>query len=76
MKYSVTIDQIQEGLATLIDDATGEICFNMPAELLPADIQEGDCLDFDIQLNPSKREQQESSAADLLAELMQGKHLT
>ena len=75
MQYIVTVDQIQEGIATLIDDATGEICFKMPLALLPEDVADGDVLDFSISINKEEKINKEQSVMDLLRELTQGKHL-
>lgn len=75
MKITVTVDQVEQGLARLVDFETGEHVFNMPVALLPADISENDILEFDITKNQEKKQKQQEAVEDLLQELLQGKHL-
>ena len=75
MKISVTVDQLQDGLARLVDFETGEYAFNMPVELLPSDIEENDILEFSITRDLSRKQEQQEAVKDLLQELLQGKHL-
>ena len=75
MKISVSVDQVESGLARLIDLATGEYVFTMPIALLPVDTRENDILEFDITKDNRKRDEQQEVVEDLLQELLQGKHL-
>lgn len=75
MKISVTVDQLQDGLARLVDFETGEHAFNMPVELLPPDIRENDILEFSITRDLGRKQEQQEAVKDLLQELLQGKHL-
>lgn len=75
MKISVTVDQLDNNIARLVDFETGEYSFNMPVALLPKDIRENDVLEFDITKNDSQKQKQEEVVENLLQELLQGRHL-
>lgn len=75
MEVAVTVDQIQDGIATLIDLETGSYVFNMPTALLPYDTQENDILAICITKNQELKLKQQKTAEDLLKDLIQGKHL-
>jgi hypothetical protein len=50
----------------------GEITFNIPRNLLPTGAQEGDVIEFKLQINKAETNSRRDAAQELLRELLGG----